>query len=203
MQAKKERVAPRLVSSTRVNEMLGLAGSAHIGQESLADILDGVGIEVAGSDGSGRFRWPEGAVEAALDRIKDGVKAWRAEQAAASLRSSASADLDAIERAVRSAVERYVTPAQQEIDESLKKLQEQQRGLFRLLGEVAEIARDTLRVANGVVKDVRSDNAALRMNLERRFDVFEGAHKEAFALVSDEIQTHTRCIAELRKALKP
>ena len=203
MQAKKERVAPRLVGSTRVNELLGLVGSTHVNQESLADILDAVGIEVAGSDGSGHFRWSESAVEASIDRIKEAVKAWRAEMAAAAARPSPSSDLDAIERAVRSSVERYVTPAQRDVDEALEKLQEQQRGLFRLMGEMAEIARDTLRVVNEVVKDVRSDNAALKMNMERRLDVLEGAHKEAFALVSDEIQTHTRCVADLRKALKP
>lgn len=202
MQARKERAAPRLVGSMRVNEMLGLAGSTRISQEPLADILDTIGIEVAGSDGNGNFRWPEGAVERELDRVKEAVKAWRAEQAAAA-RPTPAVDLDAIERAVRSSVERYVTPAQRDVDEALEKLQEQQRGLFRLMGEMAEIARDTLRVVSGVVKDVRSDNAALRMNLERRLDVLEGAHKEAFALVSDEIQTHTRCVADLRKALKP
>lgn len=131
------------------------------------------------------------------------MRAWRTEQAAAAARPSSAADLDAIERAVRSSVERYVTPAQRDVDEALEKLQEQQRGLFRIMGEVAEIARDTLRVANGVVKEVRSDNAALRMNLERRLDALEATHKEAFALVSDEIQTHTRCVTELRKAIKP
>lgn len=203
MQARKERTAPRLVGSMRVNEMLGLAGSAHISQEPLADILDTIGIEVAGSDGNGHFRWPESAVERDLDRVKEAVRAWRTEQAAAAARPSSAADLDAIERAVRSSVERYVTPAQRDVDEALEKLQEQQRGLFRLMGEVAEIARDTLRVANGVVKDVRSDNAALRMNLEHRLDALEAAHKEAFTLVSDEIQTHARCVSELRKAIKP
>ena len=202
MQARKERVAPRLVGSTRINELLGLAGNTHINQEPLADILDTIGIEVAGSDGNGHFRWPEGAVEREIDRIKDAVRAWRTEQAAAA-RPTPAVDLDAIERAVRSSVERYVTPAQRDVDEALEKLQEQQRGLFRLMGEVAEIARDTLRVANGVVKDVRSDNAALRMNLEHRLDALEATHKEAFTLVSDEIQTHTRCVSELRKAIKP
>ena len=88
MQAKKERVAPRLVGSTRVNELLGLVGSTHVNQGPLADILDGVGIEVAGSDGSGHFRWSESAVEAAIDRIKEAVKAWRAEMAAAAARPS-------------------------------------------------------------------------------------------------------------------
>ena len=83
MQARKERAAPRLVGSMLVNEMLGLAGSTRISQEPLADILDTIGIEVAGSDGNGHFRWPGGAVERELDRIKEAVKAWRAEQAAA------------------------------------------------------------------------------------------------------------------------
>ena len=203
MQAKKERVAPRLVGSMRVNEMLGLAGHTHVSQEPLADILEGVGIEPAGEDGNGNFRWSEKAVEGALERIKDAIKKWRAEQTEAAARPSPAADLDAIERAVRSAVERYVTPAQKDIDEALERLQEQQRGLFRLMGEVAEISRDTLRAANGIVKDVRSDNAALKVTLERRIDSLEKSHGEGFQLIAEEIETHTRCIGELRKALKP
>ena len=202
MQAKKERVAPRLVGSMRINEILGLAGNTHINQEPLAGILDSVGIEVAGSDGSGHFRWSESAVEGAVDRIKEAAKKWRADQAEAALRHSPAVDLDAIERAVRSSVERYVTPAQRDIDEALEKLQEQQRGLFRLMGEVAELARDTLRVTNSIVKDVRSDNAALKLSVDRRLDALDATHKEAFSLVSDEIQAHTRGIVDLRKALK-
>ena len=202
MQAKKERVAPRLVGSTRINEMLGLIGNTHVSQEPLADILDGVGIEVAGSDGNGYFRWPEKSVEDALERIKAGVRKWRAEQVEAALRPSPAADLDAVERAVRAAVERYVTPAQKDVDDALEKLQEQQRGLFRLMGEVAEVARNTLRVANSIVNDVRSDNAALKVGLERRLESLEKSHGEAFALISEEIDAHTKVIVDLRKAIK-
>ena len=202
MQAKRERIAPRLVGSMRVNEMLGLAGHTHVSQEPLADILERVGIDPAGEDGNGNFRWSEKAVEGALERIKDAIKQWRVEQAEASLRPSPAADLDAIDRAVRSAVERYVTPAQKDIDDAMERLQEQQRGLFRLMGEVAGVARDTLRVVNGVVKDVRSDNAALKMGLDRRIESMEKSHSEAFALISDEIDANTKGIVDLRKAMK-
>ena len=202
MQAKRERIAPRLVGSMRVNEMLGLAGHTHVSQEPLADILERVGIDPAGEDGNGNFRWSEKAVDGALDRIKDAVKQWRVEQAEASLRPPPSADPDAIDRAVRSAVERYVTPAQKDIDEAMKLLQEQQRGLFRLMGGLAEVASDTLRVANSIVNDVRSDNAALKMGLERRLESLEKSHGEAFALISEEIDAHTKVIVDLRKAIK-
>ena len=198
MQAKKERVAPRLVGSMRVNEMLGLAGR-HVSQEPLADILEGVGIDPAGEDGNGNFRWSEKAVEGALERIKRAVEKWRAIQ---EMNGSVRGWVE-VEAAVLRVVEAHVLPAQEDVDEALEKIQEQHRGLFRLMGEVAELARDTLRVANGIVKDVRSDNAALKMMLERRIDSLEKSHGEGFQLIAEEIETHTRCIGELRKALKP
>ncbi|MBS0368428.1 MAG: hypothetical protein JSS57_04405 [Proteobacteria bacterium] len=193
----------RLVGADELAEVLGLTTEQAADMALVLASLANAGVAHVGSTVRGALLWDALQVERVRCQVVAAIRASMlgidvgalGEQLREVLAAQASV---AVERGLL----RSITPALDDMDSRLDKLQEGIQGLFRQQGDNGQKLRDLVGLCGTFVADMRAGHAAVKKDVGAALSRVEQHTEALMSSVAEELQALRLSVNELVKASK-